>query len=90
MNDLAKYRACKREAKNMTNVIYKTDKEYNPWRVATVVWAVGEKNYQVYKFIHPGETDHAGNRKFIGGVFKTKEEAQALADKLNAIDAERG
>lgn len=53
-------------------------------------YCIGEKNYQVYKFIHPGETDHAGNRKFIGGVFKTKEEAQALADKLNAIDAERG
>jgi|GEM_PF-3077080 len=55
-----------------------------------ILKAIGEKNYQVYKFIHPGETDHAGNRKYIGGVFKTKEEAQALADKLNKIDAERG
>lgn len=55
-----------------------------------VVWSVDEeKHYQVYRFIHPGETDHAGNREWRGGIFKTKEEAQALADELNANDAER-
>lgn len=61
----------------------------NPWRVATVVWSVDEeKHYQVYRFIHPGETDHAGNREWRGGIFATKKEAQRFADVLN--DAERG
>jgi hypothetical protein len=32
----------------------------NPWRVATN-YACGEKHYQVYRFRHPGETDHTGN-----------------------------
>ena len=46
------------------------------------------KTYQVYRFRHPGETDHTGNREWRGGIFKTKAEAQALADELN--DAEGG
>lgn len=58
-----------------------------PWRVATVVWSVDEeKHYQVYRFRHPGETDHAGNREWRGGIYKTKAEAQTFADELN--DAE--
>ena len=49
-----------------------------------VVWSVDEeKHYQVYRFIHPGETDHAGNREWRGGILATKAEAQELADELN-------
>lgn len=42
----------------------------NPWRVATN-YVCGEKHFQVYRFRHPGETDHAGNREWRGGIFKT-------------------
>lgn len=59
----------------------------NPWRVATN-HACGEKHYQVYRFRHPGETDHTGNREWRGGIFKTKAEAQVFADELN--DTEGG
>lgn len=58
----------------------------NPWRVATN-YVCGKKDYQVYRFRHPGETDHAGNREWRGGIFATKEEAQKFANVLN--DAER-
>lgn len=54
----------------------------NPWRVATN-HVCGEKHYQVYRFRHPGETDHTGNRECRGGIYKTKAEAQAFADELN-------
>lgn len=57
----------------------------NPWRVATL-YVCGKKDYQVYRFRHPGETDHAGNREWRGGIFVTKKEAQRFADVLN--DAE--
>lgn len=57
----------------------------NPWRVATN-YACGEKHYQVYRFRHPGETDHTGNREWRGGL-ETEEEAQALADELNAAES---
>lgn len=58
----------------------------NPWRVATN-YVCGKKDYQVYRFRHLGETDHTGNREQRGGIFRTKKEAQVLADELN--DAER-
>ena len=59
----------------------------NPWRVATN-HVCGEKHFQVYRFRRPGQTDHAGNREWRGGIFATEEEAQKFADVLN--DAERG
>lgn len=34
-------------------------KQENPWRVA-ILYVCGKKAYQVYRFRHPGETDHAG------------------------------
>ena len=58
----------------------------NPWRVATN-HVCGEKHFQVYRFRRPGQTDHAGNLEWRGGIFATKEEAQKFADVLN--DAER-
>lgn len=56
------------------------------WRVATI--PVGDTTvYQVYrKRNRPGEPDHTGNREFWSGVFRTKEDAQQIADDLNAID----
>ena len=59
----------------------------NPWRVATN-HVCEEKHFQVYRFRRLGQTDHAGNREWRGGIFATKEEAQKFANVLN--DAERG
>lgn len=54
----------------------------NPWRVATN-HICGEKHYQVYRFRHPGETDHAGNREWRGGIFMAYQcQSLTLSDEV--------
>lgn len=56
------------------------------WSVDTIYWWGCKKNYGVYRLINPDEPDHAGNRVVWGGL-ETEEEAQALADELNAAES---
>lgn len=62
----------------------------NPWKVGwsvdTIYWWGCKKNYGVYRLINPDEPDHVGNRVVWGGL-ETEEEAQALADELNAAES---
>jgi hypothetical protein len=62
----------------------------NPWKVGwsvdTIYWWGCKKNYGVYRLINPDEPDHARNRVVWGGL-ETGEEAQALADELNAAES---
>ena len=58
------------------------------WLVSSNGWGE-DKTYQVYRRIDVNATDHSGNRENHGGVFDSKAEAQAYADKPNAgIDPE--
>lgn len=52
------------------------------WKVSGNV-IVDEKTYNVYRQINVKGIDHSGNREVYKEVFKTKAEAQAMADKLN-------
>lgn len=66
----------------------KTTRVMSKWRVSSNGWGE-DKTYQVYRRIDVNATDHSGNRENRGGVFDSKAEAQAYADKLNAgIDPE--
>lgn len=57
----------------------------NPWKVTSN--PVGDKYiYGVYRFIDPNEVDHSGNREFYGEYLTDKQEAIALAEKLNEED----
>lgn len=61
----------------------KTTRVMSKWRVSSNGWGE-DKTYQVYRRIDVNATDHSGNRENRGGVFDSKAEAQAYADKLNA------
>ena len=66
----------------------KTTRIMSKWRVSSNGWGE-DKTYHVYRRIDVNATDHSGNRENRGGVFDSKAEAQAYADKLNAgIDPE--
>ena len=66
----------------------KAEPVMSKWRVSSNGWGE-DKTYQVYRRIDVNATDHSGNRENRGGVFDSKAEAQAYADKLNAgIDPE--
>ncbi len=51
------------------------------WMVTTNF--IGCTIYQVYRRIDEQKVDHSGNREYIHQIFDSKEEAQAVADKLN-------
>lgn len=53
------------------------------WRVMHN-YAGGETFIRVYRVRNTAEVVHAGNVEFYPGTFATDEEAQAVADRLNA------
>ncbi len=44
----------------------------------------GAKMYRTYRLMDVNAVDHSGNREYAGGYVADREEAQAIADKLNA------
>ena len=53
------------------------------WRV-THIYAAGITLIRVFRLINAFEVDHSGNREYRPEEFRTDEEAQAFADRLNA------
>lgn len=52
------------------------------WRVQTNY--IGDKRmYAVYRLRDTAITDHSGNRELATGYMEDKQEAQAIANKLN-------
>jgi len=43
----------------------------------------GEKMYAVFRLRDTSAVDHSGNREYAGGYTADRDEAQAVADKLN-------
>lgn len=43
----------------------------------------GEKMYAVYRLRDTSEVDHSGNREYATGYLDNRDEAAAIADKLN-------
>lgn len=44
----------------------------------------GKRMYGVYRIIDPTAVDHSGNREMYGSYVETREEAAAIAEKLNS------
>ena len=44
----------------------------------------GGTMYGVYRIIDPTAVDHSGNREMFGSYVETREEATAIAEKLNS------
>jgi len=44
----------------------------------------GQKFYRAYRIRNTSEVDHSGNREYAGEHTQNREEAQLLADQLNA------
>ena len=59
------------------------------WRVTSSYVPGGGRYYQVYRLRDKSEVDHSGNREFSGSIYESKDEAQRLADKLNAREANK-
>lgn len=59
-----------------------TNKNPSEWRVSSNPVA-GRMFYGVYRIRDINEIDHSGNRETRGGYFETREEAVALAERLN-------
>ncbi len=55
----------------------------NEWKVASNIIA-GRKMYIVYRARNKAEVLHAGNVEYVGEYTTNKEEAEILAEKLNA------
>lgn len=58
------------------------NKNPSEWRVSSNPVA-GRMFYGVYRIRDINEIDHSGNRETRGGYFETREEAVALAERLN-------
>lgn len=59
-----------------------TNKNPSEWRV-TANPVAGRMFYGVYRLRNVDDIDHSGNRETYGGYWETREEAAALADRLN-------
>lgn len=46
----------------------------------------GFNHWQVYRLKSVCATDRVGNREYKGGVFESREAAQAYADMLNEVE----
>jgi len=55
---------------------------HSEWKVTTNIIA-GEKAYAVYRLRDVSATDHSGNREFATGYIADKQEALAVAKKMN-------
>jgi hypothetical protein len=54
----------------------------SPWKITSN--PIGDRTiYGVYRLIDTAEVDHSGNREFYGDYVGTKEEALAIAKRLN-------
>lgn len=58
------------------------------WRVGHQ-YTVGLLFVRVYRIRDQAEPDHSGNRIWVDKIFDTDEEAQAEADRLNALEKSR-
>ena len=58
------------------------------WRV-TANPVAGKMLYGVYRLRDVSGIDHSGNRETKGGYFNTREEAEALAERLNEEEREK-
>lgn len=58
------------------------DRLPGPWKVSSNPVA-GKLFYQVYRMRDITGVDHSGNRETYGGLWKTKREAENLAELLN-------
>lgn len=59
------------------------------WRVTSNFVPGTGRYYQVYRLRDKSEVDHSGNREFSGSIYDDKQDAQRLADELNAMEAKR-
>lgn len=59
-----------------------TNRNPSEWRVSSNPIA-GKMFYGVYRIRDINDVDHSGNRETRGGWYETREEAEALAAKLN-------
>ncbi len=55
------------------------------WKVQRSPVGDGESLYIVYRLKDTEAVDHSGNREHGSSWLSSREEAQAIADKLNAI-----
>ena len=59
------------------------------WKVTSN--PIGDRiKYAVYRLLDSQKTDHSGNREFATLYLDDREQAQAIADKLNAGAEEQG
>ncbi len=49
----------------------------------------GQKMYGVYRLLDINAVDHSGNREMSGGYVDNREDAQVVADALNAKEVSR-
>ena len=49
----------------------------------------GKKYYRAYRLINEKEVDHSGNREYAGDYTQSREEAQKVADLMNAREEEK-
>lgn len=52
------------------------------WKVASN-FIFDEKQYIVYRILNTSETDHSGNREYLGTYVADRAEAQKVVDILN-------
>lgn len=58
------------------------------WKI-TCNYINGEKYFRAYRLINEKEVDHSGNREYAGNYTKSREEAQKVADLMNAREEEK-
>ena len=61
----------------------------NRWKVSSD-YILGRRFYQVYRLRDINEVDYFGNREICPKVFNTKEEAEAVAARLNREETNEG
>ena len=59
-----------------------TNKNPSKWKV-TSNYVDGKTLYGVYRTRDINEIDHSGNRENVGGLFESRDLAEALASALN-------
>ena len=52
------------------------------WRVSSQYFD-GVKEFEVYRLRDTSKVDHNGNREYVGGILKNRDEAKALAAEMN-------
>lgn len=62
-------------------------KNPSPWKVTSTP-INGKTMYGVYRKIDADAIDHSGNRQMHGGYTSNRDEAAALAERLNGKEAE--